>query len=259
MRNIDKWKKEMNKIIETKREFKIMVEKNQFTEDDVPISQVEGVVKDLKADMDAAILSIENEDNIRALYTLDITPVTDPVKLPKFSGKEGEDFHLFKEEMERGFIQNRISRADQILKLRECLSGPALALVPKSTVTTVDEAWSVLKKSYGDAYRIIKFRKDELIKVGKLPKVNERDKGGYNQQIAWFLKVENLLKGILDLGKNHPEYSDAAFSIEFISSVLMMFPQRLMQKLCQCPGQKDERMNYILSKIENFREETQGL
>ena len=46
-------------------------------------------MKDLKADMDAAILSIENEDNIRALYTLDITPITDPVKLPKFTGKEG--------------------------------------------------------------------------------------------------------------------------------------------------------------------------
>ena len=235
------------------------MEKNQFTENDVSKDQVEREVKDLKADMDAAILTIESEDNIKALYTLDITPVTDPVKHPKFTGKEGEDFHLFKEEMDRGFIQNRISKVDQLLKLRECLFGHALALVPKSTITTIDEAWSVLKKSYGDAYRIIKFRKDELMKVGKFPKVNERDKGGYNQQIAWFLKVENLLKGILDLGRNHPEYSDAAFSLEFISSVLMMFPQRLMQKLYQCPGQKDERLKNILSKIENLREESQGL
>ena len=153
------------------REFKILVEKNQFTENDVSKDQVEREVKDLKADMDAAILTIESEDNIKALYTLDITPVTDPVKHPKFTGKEGEDFHLFKEEMDRGFIQNRILKVDQLLKLRECLSGSALALVPKSTITTIDEAWSVLKKSYGDAYRIIKFRKDKLMNEGwKVPK-----------------------------------------------------------------------------------------
>ena len=97
IRNIKDWKKEMNQIIERKRQFIIMVEKNQFTEeeDDVSTVRVEGEVDDLKADMDAAILSIENEDNIRALFTLDITPVTDPVKLPKFAGKEGEDYHLF--------------------------------------------------------------------------------------------------------------------------------------------------------------------
>ena len=134
--------------------------------------------------MDVAILSIENEDNIRALFTLDITPVTDPVKLPKFAGKEGEDYHLFREEVQRGFVQNRTPKADQLLKLRECLSGAALTLVPKSTVTAIDEAWAVLKKSYGDAYRVIKFRKEELMKVGKIPKLNEKMKGGYNQQIA---------------------------------------------------------------------------
>ena len=82
--------------------------------------------------MDAAILSIENEDNIRALYTLDMTPVTDPVKLSKFSGKEGDDYHLFKEEIQRGFVQNRTPKADQLLKLREGISDAALTLVPKS-------------------------------------------------------------------------------------------------------------------------------
>ena len=82
----------MNKISEMKMEFDILVEKNQFTddEDDVDQDQVDREVKDLKADMDAAIKYIEIEDNIRALYTLDITPVTDPVKLPKFSGRKAK-------------------------------------------------------------------------------------------------------------------------------------------------------------------------
>ena len=127
-----------------------MRQKNQFTdeEDDVYNDQVEREVMDLKADMDAAIHYIENEDNIRALYTLDIIPVTDPLKLPRFSGIEGEDFHQFREEM--------VCTADQLLKLCECLSESALAFVPKSTVPTINKAWTVIKKSYGDAYRIIK-------------------------------------------------------------------------------------------------------
>ena len=120
MRNIDEWKEEMYKIIETEREFKMLVEKNGFTEDYViKKDRVEREVDDLKADMDAAILLVENEDNFRALYTLDTTPVRDPVKLPKFSGKDGEYIHVFKEEMNRGFVQNRIPRANQLSKLRE--------------------------------------------------------------------------------------------------------------------------------------------
>ena len=130
VRNIKEWKKEMIKIIEAKRQFLIVVDKYQFTEveDGVSTVKVKGDVDDLKADMDTAILAIESEDNIRALYTLDITPVTDPVKLPKLSGKEGEDYHKFKEELEHSFVKNRIPKADQLSKHRECSSGAALAL-----------------------------------------------------------------------------------------------------------------------------------
>ena len=256
--NIDKWKEELTKIIEMKREFTILVEKNSFT-DDVKKDRVEREVEDLKEDMDVAILSIEKEDNLRALYTLDTTPVRDPVKLPKFSGKEGEDFHMFKEEMERGFVQNRTPRANQLSKLRECLFGVPLMFVPRSTVATIDRGMAVLKKSYGDAYRLIKYRKNELLKVGKFPEVHEKNKGGYSQQILWFLKVENILKGVLYLGKRHPEYSDVAFSFEFISTVIMMFPQRLQFKLCKCPGRKGDLLKNIIVKIENLREQAQRL
>ena len=260
MRNIDKWKEEMKKIIETKRELITLAEKNGFTdEDDVKKDRVERIVDDLKADMDAVILSVENEDDYRALYTLDITPVRDPVKLPEFSGNDGEDFHLFKEEVERGFVQNRTPRANQLSKLRECLSGVALMFVPKSMVTTIDEAWDILKKSYGDGYRIIKYRKDEIMKVGKFPKVNEKSQGGYSRQIAWFLRVENILKEVLHLGKRYLEYSDVAFSFEFISTVIMMFPERLRFKLLDCPGKQGDHLQNVALKIENLREVAQGL
>jgi len=73
------------------------------------------------------------------------------------------------------------------------------------------------------------------------------------------LKVENLLKGILDLGMNHPEYKDAAFSLEFLNSVIMMFPQRLLERLDDCPGQKEEFLKNVLAKVETWREKSQSL
>ena len=90
MRSIVEWKEEVQKIIKTKVEFKILVEKNGFTdEDDIEKDRVEREVNDLKSEMDAVIQSVESEDITRALYSLDTTPpVRDPVKLPKFSGKD---------------------------------------------------------------------------------------------------------------------------------------------------------------------------
>ena len=52
MRNVDKWKEEMKKIIETKREFMILVEKNNFRDDNVKKDRVEREVNDLKSKID---------------------------------------------------------------------------------------------------------------------------------------------------------------------------------------------------------------
>ena len=78
----------------------------------------------------------------------------DPVKLPIFEGKENEDYIKFKDEISRGFVINRVCRADQLAKLRECLRGYPLKLVPESTVTLVDQAWDVLDQAYKDPTRV---------------------------------------------------------------------------------------------------------
>ena len=50
MRNMNEWKEDMKKIIETESELRILVEKNSFTDDDVNENRVEREVEDLKAD-----------------------------------------------------------------------------------------------------------------------------------------------------------------------------------------------------------------
>ena len=44
---------------------------------------------------------------------------TDLVKLPVFSGKDGEDYLEFKEKMEKGLIHNRVSRVKRLLLSQE--------------------------------------------------------------------------------------------------------------------------------------------
>ena len=46
-----------------------------------------------------------------------------PMKLPSFSGLISEDFLAFKAKFKRASIDNRITRKDQIEKLKECLQG----------------------------------------------------------------------------------------------------------------------------------------
>ena len=92
---------------------------------------------------------MESQDDKRALYTLDTTKA-DPAKLPTFEGKESEDFTIFKDEVERAFPSNKTNKADILTKLRYCLKNHPKNLIPKVSTTTIEEAWEVLSKAYGD-------------------------------------------------------------------------------------------------------------
>ena len=43
--------------------------------------------------------------------------------------------------MKRGFVHNKVTKVDQLLKLRESLKGHAKKLVPVSLTQDIDEAW----------------------------------------------------------------------------------------------------------------------
>ena len=92
--------------------------------------------------------AIFEEDKCRDLYTLD-TPRTDLVKLPTFSGNEGEDYLDFKDKMQKGLVQNRVTRADKIAKLRLHLKGHALKLIPESLTGDINQAWKTGQNVWG--------------------------------------------------------------------------------------------------------------
>ena len=86
-----------------------------------------------------------------------------------YEGRDEEDYGKFKDEIERAFVQNRISRSDKVSKLRECLRGHAKRLIPESNTNDIDKAWEALDKAFGKPARLMKHRKVALDKLGSLP------------------------------------------------------------------------------------------
>ena len=99
--------------------------------------------------------------------------------------------------------------------MRECLKGQARKLVPDSNVTDVKTAWEILKKAFGNPIKIIKQRKEALLKLGEMPSGKVKGQKDLRPQIAWFIEVTTFLKELIELGKKNSEYRDLAFNKEF--------------------------------------------
>ena len=117
-RETNTWKEDMEKIVEKKRNLEELVANDELTEEESRVDEVAIRVDKLVADVSDAIDSVKTEDDARELYTLD-TAKTENVKLPIFEGRDDEDFAKFKELVEKAFVQNRTSKADKLVKLRE--------------------------------------------------------------------------------------------------------------------------------------------
>ena len=146
MKKIENWEKEVEKISALNDDLKELVLSNDIPSDDVSLDSSAAYVDKLSDDVEAAIKAVREEDDKRALYTLD-TAKSDPIKMPIFKGKDDEDFTLFREKVEKAFVQNRTTKADQLEKLRESLQGYAKKLIPENSTKTVEQAWEILKKA----------------------------------------------------------------------------------------------------------------
>ena len=121
--------------------------------------------------MEQTIKAVVEQDNLRELYSLDDAKV-DKVKLPIFSGKESDDYEKFKSDLLKGLAQNRVTQADKLAKLRECLCGEAKRLVPHSISSNFDDAMKVLDQAYGDPFRLFRYRREHFFKLGKMTKMD---------------------------------------------------------------------------------------
>ena len=129
MKSQDKWAQRYNDLHKAHRAFSVATSTYLLSEE---TEKVEDIMQEMIEKYSEVTKAIQEEDKKRELYSL-VGDSTEQVKMPRFSGVAGEDFTTFKSKLMLALEKNRVAAADKIDKLRSCLSGQALALVPEKT------------------------------------------------------------------------------------------------------------------------------
>ena len=256
MRSMGKWQEQMNTLERAYRQFE-----NMATKYDFPATKKDAIFEtyeEKKTLFEETRKSIKEEDTVRGLYTLE-PPRSEIIKYPLFSGLPSEDYLKFKDTMEQRFRDNKVKRREQVSKLRECLKGQALGRVPDG-VLDITEAFRRLNEAFGNPSKVMGHNLKLLDDLGMLPpeKVNG-SQFNYAKQIEWYLKLEVILNKILELSKRSSKLAHEAFSSATYRKIWAKFPTCLIQKLVKIPGEDADRLEGIIEKIVQLREQAQLL
>ena len=196
---------------------------------------------------------LEHEDELRELYS-NLTVAGEKLDYPKYGGAEGEDYEKFSEKLEKVFKHNKVAKVDQLDKLRKCLTGKALALVPEST-EGIEKALTTLKAAFGDPEKILAHRLGKLKSFGDMPSEKKGNNNLFNEREEWFLKIESVIHDIIQLGRKNMDLAYEAYSKSTINFILALFPMGMMRELQRLEGSRGEKLENMLKKMGDFREE----
>ena len=256
MRNLNKWQDQMNNVERVFRKYENMAIKHNFPE--VKKEAVQDTYHEYRSRFETARDAVKKEDVDRCLFTLEPAR-TDIIKYPTFSGLPSEDYLKFRETMEQRFRENKVKKKEQVAKLRECLKAAALGRVPDG-VSDIVEAFRRLNEAFGNPNKVMGYNLKALEDLGTLPP--EKLSSGhynYNKQIEWYLKLEVILGKILDLSRRSSRLAHEAFASSTYRKLWARFPTSHIQKLVKVTGEDAERMEGILNKIIQMREQAQLL
>ena len=183
-----------------------------------------------------------------------MTVAGEKLDYPKYGGAEGEDYEKFSEKLEKVFKHNKVAKVDQLDKLRKCLTGKALALVPEST-EGIEKALTTLKAAFGDPEKILAHRLGKLKSFGDMPSEKKGNNNLFNEREEWFLKIESVIHDIIQLGRKNMDLAYEAYSKSTINFILALFPMGMMRELQRLEGSRGEKLENMLKKMGDFREE----
>ena len=210
-------------------------------------------IEDTKNAVNKLIEVVEQEDQERNLRTLD-TSRAEQRKFKTFSGALGEDFLYFKKDFEETVIANRISRSNQLEKLRECLIGEAMKQVPKNMTGGIAAAWQALKVMFGDPSKLLRFRLKALEELGQFPPSLKGNQPNYAAQAAWLAPLLVEINEIISLGENHPELHNSVFNSTIFDSIITKFTEpHDMQMLDIITGGDKDKLKAIKTKLESVK------
>ena len=150
MKSLESWSHKYNDLNRAHREFTIATAEYLLPFETTRVNDLIGETTNKYEEVTAAI---REEDEVRELYSL-AGAGSEQVKLPRFSGATGEDFSIFKSKLLLALEKNRVPASDKVEKLRSCLSGQALALVPENA-KDFSAALEVLADAFRDPKKVL--------------------------------------------------------------------------------------------------------
>ena len=107
----------------------------------------------------------------------------------------------FKDKFNLAAENNKITRSDQVEKLREVLTDNALNHLPVNGIRDIDHAWEYLDQAFGNPHTCLNHR---LAKVTAMPGLTdnlERQDPAYAAE--WYVKMENAVDAVLRMGSRN--------------------------------------------------------
>ena len=154
-----------------------------------------------------------------------------------------EDFLKWMKEFKQALVANRIRYEDQCSKLRECLNGSVLKLIP-STLDNIDQGLKILKSVYGDPARIMSSRKTKVASMGKFPDSKIKSASNIKAQIEWLLSFEITIKDICDVSTMNEDMEREAFSMTTYKSLINLFPLSVHTEVSKISGSVKEKIDF---------------
>ena len=157
MKSLETWSQRYHDLHTAYGDFKVAISTCPLN---VEAEKVEEIMQNITNKYTEVTTAVQKEDKTRELYSL-AGASTEQVKLPKFGGAAGEDFSIFKSKLLLALEKNRVAASDKVEKLRSCLSGQALALVPENS-KDFSAALEVLADAFGNPEKVLVVRLNDL-------------------------------------------------------------------------------------------------
>ena len=256
MKSLEKWGQKFAELNKAHREFVLATSTYMMPNES---DKVEEIIEDTTKKYKDVTTAIENEDKMRELYSL-AGSNKEQVKLPKFGGSAGEDFSTFKSKLLLAFEKNMVPASDKVEKLRTCLFGDAIALVPEKTSDFL-RAMDILADAFGNPERVLSVRINDIKKLGKCPPEVVNGKRNYSAIVSFCLKVEVLLQDLLDLAEKDgcQQLQHDVYSTAVRSSIQRLFSLKEEKKMRSCTMRGRAGLEEHLKQIKDLRAKSQTM
>ena len=252
---VKSWKEKYSRVKREIAQLVSIVEGEALDDLNDEVSRLKMLVDKTGTELQTAISTIKEADKDKGLFT-DQKERTTPLPFPVFSGNPNEDYVEFETKFEKAVVANKISKSDQLEKLREQLRGKAKNQVPAKT-DSIERAWELLKSAFGDPMILLRYRKQSLSKLGPYPE--SQAKNNPQKLVDWCLDLERIIDDLIKLGERDTRLEMTAFNDDTINDVIDLFPMRLIFRIEKLENHGKEKLEEIVNILEEERKVLQRL